>query len=338
MIDYRENNKWTVYIHISPSNKYYVGITSRKPYERWRGGSGYKKNKHFYRAIQKYGWNNFEHEIIAEHLTKDEACNMEKLLIASLNSNDYHYGYNITAGGESGLCGEKNYWYGKHHTEEAKIKMSKIHKGKHLSADHKKLISINSKKMWDNPEYKEKHSGKNASCYGRTGEKHPMYGKHGSECSNSKKVICLNSLEIFDSAVDGAKNKDCNNSKLSMCCRGERLSCGEENGIRLVWMYFDDYVLLSREEIDNKIKLANSEDKITKHSCKMVISLEDKFVFKSIKLASEYYGYKTVGRIGMACKDKNITACKKHWMFYEDYLEYNNLTDKEAKECLFFVA
>ena len=103
-------------------------------------------------------------------------------------------------------------------------------------------------------------------------------------------------------------------------------------------MYFDDYVLLSREEIDNKIKLANSEDKITKHSCKMVISLEDKFVFKSIKLASEYYGYKTVSRIGMACKDKNITACKKHWMFYEDYLEYNNLTDKEAKECLFFVA
>ena len=66
MIDYREDNKWTVYIHISPSNKYYVGITSQKPKDRWHGGSGYKKNDHFYRVIKKYGWDNFQHVIIAE--------------------------------------------------------------------------------------------------------------------------------------------------------------------------------------------------------------------------------------------------------------------------------
>lgn len=101
MIDYRENNKWTVYIHISPSNKCYVGITSKKPKDRWgKNGNGYKYNTHFYRAIEKYGWDNFQHEIIAEHLTKDEACCLEKSIIKSLSLNNPLYGYNKTLGGE----------------------------------------------------------------------------------------------------------------------------------------------------------------------------------------------------------------------------------------------
>lgn len=71
MIDCRENNNWTVYIHISPSNKYYVGITSQKNLnQRWRNGNGYKKNKYFYRSIVKYGWENIKHEVIASNLTK----------------------------------------------------------------------------------------------------------------------------------------------------------------------------------------------------------------------------------------------------------------------------
>lgn len=340
MIDYREDNKWTVYVHISPSDKYYIGITSRKPKERWRGGSGYKNNDHFYRAIKKYGWNNFQHEVIASKLTKNEACNMEKILIKELKSDDYHYGYNKSSGGEGtpGISGEKNHWYGKHHSDEAKKKMSKAHKGKHLSEEHKKLISINSKKMWNNESYRDKHLGKNAFCYGRTDEKHPMYGKHGSEIANSKKVICLNTLQTFESAVDGAKDKGCNSSKLSMCCRGERLSCGEENGIRLVWMYYNDYLLISEDEITKKIELANAKDKITKHTSKKVISLEDKFVFKSMLDGSKYYGFKSFARIGLACKDKNVTACgKKHWMLYNEYLKENNLTDEEAQKSLFFI-
>ena len=59
-IDYRDNNKWTVYVHISPSNKYYVGITKLKPHERWgKNGYGYR-NQIFYRVIQKYGWENIQ--------------------------------------------------------------------------------------------------------------------------------------------------------------------------------------------------------------------------------------------------------------------------------------
>lgn len=103
-IDYRENNNWTVYVHISPSNKYYVGITSRKPEERWGfNGYGYKnKCHHLWAAIQKYGWSNIIHEILAENLTRKEAEEMEVVLIEKLQSSNKIYGYNISSGGTGG--------------------------------------------------------------------------------------------------------------------------------------------------------------------------------------------------------------------------------------------
>lgn len=108
-IDYKENNKWIVYIHIVPKllsgydwDKYYVGITCQNPKTRWKkNGKGYE-TQIFYKAIQKYGWNNIQHEIIAEHLTKDEAKSFEQILIKKLKSNKRQYGYNITEGGDSG--------------------------------------------------------------------------------------------------------------------------------------------------------------------------------------------------------------------------------------------
>ena len=112
-------NVGTVYLHTVPKeisnydhNKYYVGITKRKVTVRW-GNKGYSykpqksirngkvySNKIWY-AIQKYGWDNMKHEILAEHLSKSEACLMEKLLIYILKSSEDEYGYNIQAGGRS---------------------------------------------------------------------------------------------------------------------------------------------------------------------------------------------------------------------------------------------
>lgn len=107
MIDYREDNRWIVYVHIVPKalsgydwNKYYVGITSQTTKERW-GKNGYRyKNSYFKKAIDKYGWDNMQHEIIAEHLTEHEAKDMEKTLIAILKSNNAIYGYNLSSGGD----------------------------------------------------------------------------------------------------------------------------------------------------------------------------------------------------------------------------------------------
>lgn len=97
-INYRENAHWTVYVHINKTNnKCYVGITSKKAKDRWRkNGAGYKSQT-FYKAIKKYGWDNFEHEIIATHLTVSEASDMERLLIQKLDT--IKNGYNVSLGG-----------------------------------------------------------------------------------------------------------------------------------------------------------------------------------------------------------------------------------------------
>lgn len=105
-IDYRKDNHWTVYIHIVPKeisgyehDKYYVGITSFKPQARWqKDGYGYH-TQYFYKAIQKYGWDNIEHIILASNITKNEATKMETKMINLLHSSESTYGYNVSNGG-----------------------------------------------------------------------------------------------------------------------------------------------------------------------------------------------------------------------------------------------
>lgn len=97
-------DSYIVYKHISPSNKVYIGITCRSMEARASvNGHGYRKNEYFYRAIKKYGWDNFTHEILFANLTKSQACKRERELIAEYHSNDFNFGYNITAGGEGRL-------------------------------------------------------------------------------------------------------------------------------------------------------------------------------------------------------------------------------------------
>lgn len=93
---------YIVYMHINKiNNKKYIGITSQPVNRRWRSqGQGYKQCKLFYRAIQKYGWDNFEHIILQTDLNEEKAKSEEKRLIAKYRSNNKEYGYNLTDGGE----------------------------------------------------------------------------------------------------------------------------------------------------------------------------------------------------------------------------------------------
>lgn len=92
-------NTYSVYIHTTPSGKKYVGITKNNPLFRWRNGTAYSRNVLFGKAIKKYGWENIEHTIVANGLTKEEAERKEVELIALYNTSDHRYGYNISLGG-----------------------------------------------------------------------------------------------------------------------------------------------------------------------------------------------------------------------------------------------
>ena len=94
----KERN-YTVYMHICPNNKKYIGITKLKPKDRWKNGKSYKTQQLFFRAIQKYGWDNIKHEILFSNLTKEEAEQKEIELIALYKSNQREYRYNVENGG-----------------------------------------------------------------------------------------------------------------------------------------------------------------------------------------------------------------------------------------------
>lgn len=136
-----EDKKYCVYMHTNKiNNKVYVGQTCDKLTHRWgKHGQGYKTQKRFWRAIQKYGWDNFEHIVFAENLTKEDADHMEKLLIALYQTTDKNKGYNITTGGDGGAAyGENNPFYGKHHTEETKQKISIANTGLRRTDEYRK--------------------------------------------------------------------------------------------------------------------------------------------------------------------------------------------------------
>lgn len=92
---------WIIYAHINTVNgKRYIGQTKQIPNSRWRNGEGYKGSPYFYRAIQKYGWDNFEHQIIENNISTQEEANLkEKYWINIFQSNNEKYGYNLGAGG-----------------------------------------------------------------------------------------------------------------------------------------------------------------------------------------------------------------------------------------------
>ena len=95
-----EENNWCVYKHTTPSGKVYIGITSQDPKRRWQNGNGYATQKLFWRAIQKYGWDNIKHEILENNLIKQEAIQKERYYIESFKSNQKEFGYNVTSGGD----------------------------------------------------------------------------------------------------------------------------------------------------------------------------------------------------------------------------------------------
>lgn len=92
-------NNWILYKHTCPDSKVYIGITSNLQ-KRWSSyGRQYAHCINFFTAICRYGWDNIEHEILKEGLTREEAGELEKLYIKELRACEPKYGYNMTMGG-----------------------------------------------------------------------------------------------------------------------------------------------------------------------------------------------------------------------------------------------
>lgn len=142
-----------VYIHTCPNGKKYIGLTTNQPSKRWGyNGIHYKSNKHFYSAIQLYGWSNIDHKIF-EVNTIAEMEYLEEYLIAFYNTRNPLFGYNITKGGEHTVLGL--HW-------RVINRKGSPNKGKPMSDEQKKKISNSLKGFHHSEETKNKLKGRTA--------------------------------------------------------------------------------------------------------------------------------------------------------------------------------
>ena len=133
-----EQENYTVYMHRFPNGKVYIGITSKKPEDRWENGRGYQ-TQNVYKAILKYGWDNIEHIILFSGLSRKDAEEKEIELISFYQSADPKHGYNIDLGGNYAgkhskqtcekISMNKKGW---NPSEETRQRMSAAKKGKPL--------------------------------------------------------------------------------------------------------------------------------------------------------------------------------------------------------------
>lgn len=214
---------YTVYMHVTPNKKVYIGITCRKPQYRWCNGTGYKGNKHFYSAIQKYGWENIEHLIIADGLSQQEAYSLEKELIKKHDATNPLKGYNNSTGGGGGALGVK-------YSEET-IKKRLAHrdysnswaKGKHFTEEHRRKISIGRKGKKHTEESKQKMREAHIGYI-------PVWaGKRRNDeyrANKSIPIICVETGMRYFGTMEAERQTGIHHSNIVNCLKGKRNKAG----------------------------------------------------------------------------------------------------------------
>ena len=230
-----------------------------------------KKDKtYFYNSIRKYGLENFVYCVLEENVLRENLNMREMDWIEYYDS--FYCGYNMTAGGNQTIfseefkrkmsesrkgqfTGEKNSFYGKHHSEETKKKLSEYHKGKKAwnsgktniySEETLKKISESCKGRtpWNKGKYLSEETRKKLSESHKCliGEKNPFYGKHHSEEArkknseaHKKKVNKYNLdgsyIKTYNSVSEAIKNNTkC--SGLGKVCNGKAKQAGG-----FIWKY-----------------------------------------------------------------------------------------------------
>ena len=93
---------YCIYCHTNKINgKKYIGQTGGDLQKRF-GENGYCYRKQMFgRAIKKYGWDNFEHTVLEQGLTLEEANIKEEYYILKYKTTDSAFGYNVRAGGNN---------------------------------------------------------------------------------------------------------------------------------------------------------------------------------------------------------------------------------------------
>lgn len=274
------------------NNKKYIG-QSRNVHKRWeehRNQLNKDKhgNTHLQSAWNKYGENAFDFYII-ETCEIDMLDCREKYHIAHYDSSNRIHGYNIDLGGfytkelsdetknklsiwAKQRVGDKNPFYGKHHTEDTKKHLgetnSRIWKNK-FGVKHNKSIGVfcvETNSFYGSSREAEYYTGIDHTSISRccrqlqntAGGYHWIYNDEYIQSNayeidkivektsdKTLKVVCLNNNQIFESSKEASLW--CNlkqPSSIRNCCLGISKTSGSHpiTSEKLKWCYLKDYV------------------------------------------------------------------------------------------------
>ena len=317
----RNKNTFKVYMHVNKqTGKKYIGITCEKINSRWRGGKAYKSNGHFKNAIDKYGWEEgFEHLVLFDNLSQQEAMEKEIELIAKYRNTPEGV-YNITDGGEHcfqtpesiskmketkrknktpehllrvklaaqarDFDGQNNPFFGKHHTEQTKKKMSENHWSKRDPERFLNSIVIN---------------------------------KKGGENPHAKQVIRISDGKIYSCIKDCYKENNVTKNTITAYCMGRRSVY-----LYMYKVDYDNLSLDEQLRIQEEVKdFLNNPNKYDKKN-KKVICLEDGKIYNGCEECGKHYGIsKTL--VGSQCRKAHTNAeITRKFMYLKDYWEVIN--------------
>ena len=207
-----------------PLNKKYIGQTINLEKRKYQHLNIDQQNVEFHSLLRTEP-NNFIFEILEDNIDITELDKKEREYIALYNTYK-GFGFNKSPGGTGGWNSVNQYW--QEHPEEKKDSIQQM---------------LNGAKKWreNNPELSYNISVQNlqkANEYWRT---HPEENKKRQEkiiASKSKKVICVNTGVIYNSAAEASRQTNIDASQILKVCKGQRKSAGKDkNNNKLQWRY-----------------------------------------------------------------------------------------------------
>lgn len=305
----------TIYkIENKVTGKVYIGQTVQSLKRRvrvhfWALEKGKHDNAYLQSSYDKYGKECFNSSLL-------ETCDTDDLDTAEVFWIAYYKAFKGVYNLESG--GGRN----KELHESTRKKMSiitKSHgwvKSKHPFA--KKVIRLNDMKVYGSMiEAAEEIGtttgniyqnciGNNGACLDKTGvwnvfkyykegEKYEYKEYDDSLVKKPKKVICVNTREIYKSTQEASKKTGVSQSKISMCCNGKRRFAGKtDNGDYMVWEFVENYDSSREYKFDRCGKFSNHKRKV-----RCVTTGKE---FNTIVEAAKEYNIKNSSNLTSACK------------------------------------
>lgn len=282
-----KENTWCVYMHTNKiNNKRYIGISSNIK-GRWKGNGTEYKRQVIGKAFDRYGWDNFEHEILFENLSQEDAEKKEVEMIAFYQSNNKLFGYNISQGGENGhneLWNNEDYRESQRQErksrwqdEEFKIRCRKAINEAISKDECKQKQAKNTENRWKNGDFDNIH------C---------------------KQIICLETGEVYKSMTEAANITGFCRTNIEKCCSNQQKTA---HGYH--WQFYN-------QELDSEEYRLGLIDKIGNGRGVKILCVETGVVYNSITEAAKEINGDT-STIAKALKGKRKFANGYHWEYYE---------------------